>query len=124
MYDRNAAKVKLMLKDCFKIDGKNSENVLIATKFNTIKDRRTSHMLIAAYQRSRQDKYVYQRQLRTWYGEGPMLKISNSKLSMYIVPGQPGIHTSYLMEQLLPTHEQFKSTQKQRLIEKIPKPPP
>ena len=104
-----------------------TEDVLCQTRSNSIRDRRRSHMLIAAYQRSRQVKYVDQRNLRTRGWDGPMLKMSFSKLTMYQHSLEYTLATlwnnSKAEDRLIPSLELFKATMKQRLIDRLPKPP-
>ena len=104
-----------------------TEDVLNITRSNTIKERRRSHMLIAAYQRSRQHKYVDQRQLITRGWDGPMLKVCFSKLTMYQNSLEYTLATlwnnSKVEDRIVPSLELFKSKMKQQLIDRLPKPP-
>ena len=84
---------------------------------NYVNDRRKHQMMIEAYQRSRNEKYVDQRQLRTRCWDGPALKVQTSKLTMY----QPSLEYTLASiwnaldprDRLIATLELFKFTMKE-----------
>ena len=99
-------------------------HVHAVTGLNYIRDRRNMHMLVEAYQRSRCDKYIDHRQLRTRCWDGPVLKMKFSKLTLYQHSLEYTLATLWNKlpptDRVIPTLELFKTTLKERLIDKIP----
>ena len=81
-------------------------------------------MLTAAYRHSRQDKYVDHRALRTHCWDGPVLKMSMSKLTMYQHSVKYTLATLWNSlkpeDRLIPTLELFQAEMKHRLVALIP----